>query len=482
MRHTLGVTGSVRAVAARAGPSMAGSLTSLLGGAQRARVIVVLACVLGLSGGDVATVGASATELRHGLHISDTGIGVLLASTLVVGAVATVPFGVLADHVRRTATLAAAVALWGVAMIWCAAAPDFGMLVVARLFLGVVTAAAGPLIASLSGDYFEGSERGRVYSFLLTGELVGTGFGFLVTGDVAAISWRAAFLVLAVPAFVLAWLVVRLPEPARGRRHPLAQTPGEGPSPGATPAQRLARERGVRADGPAVAGDPRDLPLPAAVRYVLAVRTNRLLIASSALGYYFITGIQAFGSEFAKEQYGIGQAVANVLLVALGAGAVAGVLAGGAVGDALLRRGRLTGRILTAAVVSTLAPVLFAPGIFAGGVVTAIPYLVAAAFLLGAQNPPLDAARLDIMPAGLWGRAESARTLIRSLAQAAAPVAFGAASDHVFGGGRHGLEWTFGVMLVPLAASAAILWMARTSYPHDVAAAAAAAGRGPDRA
>jgi MFS family permease len=199
MKLSFGLTGDLRAVAARAGPSVAGSLTSFLGGAVRARVIIALACVLGLSGGDVATVGASATELRHGLHISNTGIGALVAVTLLVGAVATVPFGVLADHVRRTTALGAAVSLWGIAMIWCAAAPSFGVLLIARLFLGIVTAAAGPLIASLTGDYFASSERGRIYGLLLTGELIGTGFGFLVAGDVAVLSWRAAFLALALP-------------------------------------------------------------------------------------------------------------------------------------------------------------------------------------------------------------------------------------------------------------------------------------------
>ena len=69
---------------------------------------------------------------------------------------------------------------------------------------------------------------------------------------------------------------------------------------------------------------------------------------------------------------------------------------------------------------------------------TAVPYLVAAAFFLGAQNPPLDAARLDIMPPLLWGRAEAVRTMLRSLAMALAPLLFGAVSDHVFGGGRVG--------------------------------------------
>ena len=108
--------------------------------------------------------------------------------------------------------------------------------------------------------------------------------------------------------------------------------------------------------------------------------------------------------------------------------------------------------------------------------------LVAAAFMLAAQNPPLDAARLDVMPAWLWGRAEAVRTVLKSLAQAPAPVLFGAISDDVFGGGRAGLKWTFLVMLAPLAGSAAILWRARRSYPGNVAAAGARSAQAAERA
>ena len=82
-------------------------------------------------------------------------------------------------------------------------------------------AAAGPIVASLVGDYFPGGERGKIYSFILTGELAGAGIGFAITGDIAALSWRAAFVILAVPAFLLAYVVFRLPDQfvaARGCR------------------------------------------------------------------------------------------------------------------------------------------------------------------------------------------------------------------------------------------------------------------------
>ncbi|MGH2972306.1 MAG: MFS transporter [Gaiellaceae bacterium] len=466
------------AIAGAVAEAGADRLTVALGGRERARVIIVLACVLGLSAADVSTVGASATELRSGLHISNTDIGLLVATTSLVGAFATLPFGVLADRVRRTTTLAITIVMWAVAMLWSASVPTFHELLVARIFLGAVTAAAGPMIASLVGDYFGGWERGRVYGYILTGELLGAGFGFAVSGDIAALSWRAAFVILAIPALALSVFVARLPEPRRGGQGVLAHEQdtrlGDAAAVHETDAQRIARERGLEPDPELVLkGDPRRLNLLAATKYVLRIRTNIVLIAASACGYYFLAGVQTFGAEFAKEQYSIGQALANVLLLVVGIGAVAGVLAGGAIGDRLLRRGRIRGRLYTAAVAASVTPVLFVPALFARSATTAVPYLIGAVFFLTAQNPAVNATLLDIMPPLLRGRAEAVRTLLRSLAQALAPLLFGAVSDHVFGGGRAGLQWTFVVMLVPLAASAYLLFRARRTYPRDVATAAA---------
>ena len=448
------------------------------------RVVIILAFVLGLSAADASTVGASAIELRSGLHISNTDIGLLVAVTSLVAALATLPFGVLADRVRRTWVLGAVILLWGAAMLWSASVGGFGELLLARVFLGAVTAAAGPLIASLIGDYFHPSERGRIYGFILSGELIGAGFGFAVTGDIATLSWRAAFVILALPAFALAFLVFRLPEPARGGRGILAAEPGTRGADasrqageeeqGQTDAQRLAEERGITPDPELTAHpDPRSMNLWEAVRHVLAVRTNVILILASACAYYFLAGVQTFGSQFAKEQYDINQALANLLLLVVGAGAIGGVLLGGALGDRLLRRGVLNGRILVSAISATLAVVAFGPALFSRSASHAVLWLLFAVLFLSAQAPPLDAARLDIMPPYLWGRAEAVRTFLRGIAQALAPLLFGAVSDHVFGGGRSGLQWTFVVMLVPLLASAYLLFRALRTYPRDVASAAA---------
>lgn len=481
--------------AAAMGSAAAGAaarrLTVALGGEERTRVIIVLAAILGLSGADAATVGATAGKIVfNGHQISNTDIGLLVAVSSLVGAFASLPFGVLADRVTRTRVLGVTIVTWGVAMIWSATASNFTELLWTRLFLGAVTASAGPMVASLVGDWFGSWERGRIFGVILAGEYVGAGIGFAVTGNVAALSWRAAFVILALPAFVLAVVVWRLHEPERGGKGVLASDKG-GPSPeelaqaqeGAqtTDAQRLARERGMVPD-PALVVDPdtaRRMNLIRATRYVLRVRTNVILIAASVCGYYFLAGLQTFGLEFSKKQYGIDQALASTLLLVIGIGSLAGVLAGGWLGDTLLKRGVLNGRVWTPAIAAAATALLFIPALLTSGVTTAVPYLVAAAFFLGMQNPPLDAARLDIMPPLLWGRAEAVRTMLRSLAMALAPLLFGAVSDHVFGGGRSGLQWTFIIMILPLGASSWLLFKGLRTYPADVATAAASAEDAP---
>ena len=481
--------GVAAAAAGRLGRAGGRALTTALGGRERTRVILLLAAVLALASADTATVGASAIQLRHDLGINNTDVGLLVTVTSLVAAAASLPFGVLADRVTRTRVLGGAIVLWGAAMIWSATAPTFGQLLVARLFLGAVTAAAGPIVASLVGDWFAASERGRIYSYILSGEFIGAAIGFSVTGGIATLSWRAAFVILALPAFVLAWLIFKLPEPARGGTSPLLSgdveqppetDPADEEGEQTTDAQRIARDRGLEPDPQLVlTQDPRQMGLLAATRYVLSIKTNVAIILASAGGYYFLSGVQTFGVEFVTKQYGIAQALSTLVLLVIGAAGVLGVLAGGALGDFLLHRGYLNGRILVSAIAATVAVVLFVPAVFTRSPLTALPYISLAAFALSAQNPPIDAARLDIVHPLLWGRAEAIRTFLRTLAQAFAPLLFGAVSDYVFGGGRSGLQWTFAIMLLPLAASAYFLFRALRTYPRDVATAAASARAGP---
>jgi MFS family permease len=477
-----------RGLGARAAGAVWRKIEKVLGGPARTRVVVVFGGVLALSSADTATVGASATPLRNSLHITNSDIGLLVGVTCVVAAVASLPFGVIADRFNRTRVLGGSIVLWGVCMVWSATVGSFGHLMLSRLALGIVTASAGPVVASMLGDWFPGAERGRIFSYVLTGELLGGGIGFAFTGDVSALSWRLSFLLLAVPAFVLARMVFRLPEPLRGGRGvilpgateiPVKPLVAEDPYDEADDAadnvaHHVSRTKGVEPDHEQVlATSVNRLSFWQAARYIMSIRTNVAMIVASAFSYFYLTGVQTFGAEMVHQQYGINVALANLLILVVGIGAVIGVLVGGRLGDSLLRRRFLNARVFVAAVSAVIAAGAFIPALLTHHPMRALPYLVLAAFGLSAQNPPLNAARLDIMPAPLWGRAEGIRTFLRTAAQALAPMLFGFTSDYVFGGGQHALKWTFLVMLVPLAVAALYLFRALRTYPTDVATAAA---------
>src|SRR3954471_3989467 len=483
-----------------------------VGGPARARVIVLFGAVLALNTAAASTVGAVAAQLEPDLGIGNTEAGLLSSVALLVGAIAAIPVGMLVDRVPRVKMLAGSIILWSVATFWSGLAGSYSHLLLTRLALGAVAATAGPAIASLTGDFFPVRERVVVYGYILGGEIAGTAIGFLVSGTIAGIlSWRWAFFGLGIPGFFLArelWKTI--PEPERGGtsrlargasdlhkptrdRDPVAGEEEEGPVRDDELAREAIQARGVEADPELVLRqDPARMPLRQAVRYVLRVQTNVILIVSSALGYFFLAGLSTFAVVFVRGHYHTSQTTATGVLGLIVVGALIGTLASGPVTDWLLRHGVINARIWVPSVSYIVAAVLIFIGIINTSLMPAIWFYMAGAAALSAANPPLDAARLDIMPPGLWGRAESVRTVLRTTGQAIAPILFGGIADLVAGiapkqaplgtkpggiepGVARGLQVSFMLMLIALAVAGWILLRARQSYPRDVATAAKSA-------
>jgi MFS family permease len=414
--------------------------------------------------------------------------------------------------------LSVSILLWSIASLFSAFAGSYGTLLLTRLLLGLVVATAGPAIASLTGDYFPAQERGKIYAYILGGEIAGTAFGFIVSSSVAsAIDWRAAFVLLAIPGFFLARELYRtVPEPLRGGQSHLEPgvedlveaaararakprdewlAPDEMPTKIEDVAQRAARRLGAQADPELVLKeDPRTMTLADSVRYVIQIPTNVMMIISSSLGYFYFAGLQTFALVFVEKHYGASTAEAELVLALLVGGALAGTLLSGWLADELVQRGMLNSRVWIPGICYLAAGVLLIPGLLSSHLTPAVWFDVAGAALISAANPPLDAARLDIMPAGLWGRAEGVRTFVRSLAQALAPLIFGelaaliggiaASSIHqalpgtnhigaVSPGEARGLQVAFLILLVTLFAGGIVMLRSRDTYATDVATAAA---------
>jgi MFS family permease len=499
------------------GRRLQAQMVHAVGGPARARVIFLFGAVLALASADAATIGAVAGELQPDLHIDNTEVGLLNSVTLLAGAVVVLPVGFLVDRINRIQMLAFSIFLWSAASFWSGLAGSYGNLLLARVALGAVTATAGPAIASLTGDYFPARERGHVYGYILGGEVAGTAVGFIISGSIsAALSWRFAFFAIAIPGFFLARTLLRtVPEPKRGggsRLEPGALHLFEEHGRPADPdledpdvredelAHQKVQEHGIEPDPELVlTEDPSGMNLKTAVRYVLRIPTNVTLIVSSALGYFFLAGLSTFAVVFVRGHYHVSQATATLVLGLLVIGSLLGVLISGRLTDWMLRRGYLTARMWVPGVCYVAAAVLLIPGLLGDSLFPSAWFDIGGAALISAANPPLDAGRLDIIVSGLWGRAESVRTLLRTLAQAIAPLLFGAIADLVAGftpsqapigtktGGvshatARGLEVSFLVMLIPLALAGYILLRGRHSYPRDVATAAASEARVRERA
>jgi predicted MFS family arabinose efflux permease len=443
---------------------------SVIGDAPRG-AILALACVLALDAADKAALGALAPALKAAFHIGNGEIGLLASAFSVVGGLATIPMGILTDRTRRITLLVVSIGIWSVAMGAAAAATSFAVLFVARCMLGIVTAAGGPPVTSMIGDLVSPDVRSRVIGWVKSGELIGAAAGFLLSGVLVSVfSWRAVFVVLGLVGVLIAFRVARVPEPRRGgegrvsgeevvldepsQLHDLVEEDG------AEPKEELVLEEGEAAD----------MGLPQAMDYVFHVRTLIMVVLASAFGEFFFAALQVFGVLYFVDRFGVSTSTAALLILVVGLAGFVGVIGGGRLGDLLIERGMIRGRIRIGTWSYLSGAILFVPVLLTSSLGVALAFLILAGVCLMAPIAPLEAARLDVVHPQLRGRAESIRTTARTAAQAAAPLLFGVLSERLAGGGSDGLRAAFFVFLPLLALSSILLIAAGREYPSEVAA------------
>jgi EmrB/QacA subfamily drug resistance transporter len=139
------------------------------------------------------------------------GYGLTSAAFLVCG-------GRLGDHYGRRLMFCVGLGLFTIASALCAAAPDAGFLVAARLAQGFAAAIMVPNVLSILGTTYTGRDRVRaisVYGIVMGvaavgGQLLG---GLLIDANVAGLGWRTIFWVN-VPIGVAALVAARRLVPA----------------------------------------------------------------------------------------------------------------------------------------------------------------------------------------------------------------------------------------------------------------------------
>jgi MFS family permease len=295
--------------------------------------------------------------------------------------------------------LAGGVALWGVLTGFAAWAVNLPMLIFSRLGLGVGEAACAPTATSWIGDLFPAQQRSKPLAFFMLGVPVGGGLAYIFSGPIAqAFGWRRAMIVAAIPALLLAPVVLLLREPERGA----AET-------------ALPRTQG-------------------SLWEVLRVPTFWWIVASGALINFNLYAVATFLPAFFGRIHGLNLRDAGLSTgVVFLAGGVAGGSLGGFWGDRIVRR-HPHGRMQAAALAALLAVPLsyWAVRQGSGGLPLTIALLTLTYGLLNAYYGLVYASIHDIVAPPLRGTAMAVYFLCMYLGGASfGPVLTGKLSDRL---------------------------------------------------
>src|SRR5215217_884160 len=157
--------------------------------------------------------------IQREMKFSDFQLGLLgSASFAIFYTLLGVPFGRMADRVKRKRLIAGGLAVWSLFSGLTGFAGGFWSLFLCRVMVGVGEATLGPAALSLLSDYFPPRMRATVQGVYSSGVAIGSGAAFFLGGWIGqSYGWRWAFYLLGFPGLLLAAVAFFLREPPRGR-------------------------------------------------------------------------------------------------------------------------------------------------------------------------------------------------------------------------------------------------------------------------
>lgn len=200
-------------------------------GAAWYATIVLMLCYA-LSFVDRAILGLLVPQIEADLNISDTLMALLQGfSFALFYAVMGLPLGRIADRTNRRNLISICIAMWSLFTAACAGAKSYATLFLARMGVGIGEAGLHPASYSMLSDYFSKERLGKALSVYYMGQVIGSALALGVGGTVVQIvtrkpditlpvlgsiaSWRLTFLIVGLPGFLVALLLLTLREPVR---------------------------------------------------------------------------------------------------------------------------------------------------------------------------------------------------------------------------------------------------------------------------
>jgi len=380
--------------------------------------LVVLTALNLLNYIDRSVLNAVQPLLQNEFHINDAQTGRLTTVFLIFYTLAAPVMGPLADRYSRRLIIALGAFLWSAITLLTAVSYSYNALLIRHTLVGIGEASFVTISPTFVADLFPESKRGRVLGIFYLAIPVGFALGYLIGGYFGTrYGWRSPFYVAGAPGFLLAVVMLFIPEPERGQFDSLRETP----------------ERG------SVVGLVRN---PAFITGTLGM----------AMMTFAQGGLLVWMPTFLSRMRGYTLGEANKLfgLIIAADGTVAALL-GGWLGDRLLRRTRGAYYLVSAASMGLGIPIMVV-ALFDRGPAM-VPGIVFAAFLLLLNTAPLNAAIINSVGAHIRATAIAVNLfVIHFLGDAFSPWLIGKVSD------RSSLESGFISTVVATALSSAILF------------------------
>ncbi len=359
-------------------------------------------------------------------HLTKAQIGYLTSAFLGFYMVAAPFVGPLADRYSRKLIIFLGATFWSALTLLTAVTHTYTELLIRHTLVGVGEATFVTIAPTFVADLFAEEKRGRILGVFYLAIPVGSAAGYLLGGYLAPHhGWRFPFYIAAAPGFVLALAVLFLREPERGQFD----------------SQKVTPERAT----------------------VLGLATNPAFLTSTlgmAAMTYSLGGIQVWMPQFlySERHYSLEQANLMFGLIIVVDGILA-ALAGGWLGDYLLRRMKSSYYLVSAASMALGVPVMII-ALFATGRIM-MPAIALAAFLLLLNTAPLNAAVINSVDAHIRATALAVNIfIIHILGDVPSPTMMGWVAD------KHSLQVAFILPVLAMVISSAILFYGMKFAPE----------------
>jgi ABC-type branched-subunit amino acid transport system ATPase component/predicted MFS family arabinose efflux permease len=166
---------------------------------------------------DTAAFGVLAPEIQDEFNLTDGRFGLIVILNLSVVLLLSVVVGYYGDRLPRSQLVVAGGIVAGAFSFGTGLAVATWMLVIMRIGNGIGVLVNDPIHRSLLADFYKPENRPQVFALHSNAVRLGGIAGPMVAGVIASLfSWRAAFMVLIVPIFAMAFIARKIENPVRG--------------------------------------------------------------------------------------------------------------------------------------------------------------------------------------------------------------------------------------------------------------------------